>query len=296
MQYKTLQEILQANTQWYCYDGEPTPADFTQMCNEVNNEVRNYVDCLLDRLETWQSIVMEDVKELCKDTHPLRTKYRESYILCVENLLIRLRAEIERHSKVLDLQTLDNAILYRMGVFYSWDDVEFSTREDAEVKCDQLRKEKKSFVAFPDYFKNVWVVIENKADGQLQGSINEDAAGGTNEPIARNKKGRPVTEFKDLLIEDEDGKKYNAIETLMKDAKQPKKVALIMYVSEKMLQWLSDKPSHTTITYEFGDIGCGQNMYNQHYSNFEKKEYKKGKAEIKEKLLQLYKPLKSASQ
>lgn len=182
MQYKTLQEILQANTQWYCYDGEPTPADFTQMCNEVNNEVRNYVDCLLDRLETWQSIVTEDIKNLCEDTHTLWTKYRESYILCVENLLLRLREEIERHSKVLDLQTLDNATLYRMGVYYSsWDDVEFSTREDAKVKCEQLRKEKKSFVAFPDCFKNVWVVIENKADGQLQGSTNKNATESENE-------------------------------------------------------------------------------------------------------------------
>lgn len=183
MQYKTLKEILQANIQWYCYDGEQTPSDIARIYSEESNEVRSYVECLLDRKDAWQSIVTKDVKDLCSDTHLLLTKYRESYKWCVEDILLKVRAEIERHSKVLDLQTLDNATLYRMGVFYSRNTAEYSTREDAEVQCEQLRKEKKSFVVFHDCFKNVWVVIESKTDGQLQGSTNEDAAGGTNKPV-----------------------------------------------------------------------------------------------------------------
>ena len=90
----------------------------------------------------------------------------------------------------MDIQTLDNVTLYRIGIIYgSWGCSEFSTKADAEPTIGELRKKRVPFALIHDYFNSVWVVIKNKKDGQIQGRGSKDAAGGMNE--GENKPAEP---------------------------------------------------------------------------------------------------------
>lgn len=74
------------------------------------------------------------------------------------------------------------------------------------------------------------------------------------------RKGKFKREFKDLLIDDEDGKKLERIHKVL-DGSKGKDIPLIILACMKKT-WLSRLPTFTQVRDEFGDIGSKSNFNN----------------------------------
>lgn len=74
------------------------------------------------------------------------------------------------------------------------------------------------------------------------------------------RKGKSKREFKDLLIDDEDGKKLERIHKVL-DGSKGKDIPLIILACMKKT-WLSRLPTFTQVRDEFGNIGSKSNFNN----------------------------------
>lgn len=103
--------------------------------------------------------------------------------------------------------------------------------------------------------------VENNVETLRQLSINIKSTKPQQEQSNTTKrKGKSKREFKDLLIDDEDGKKLERIHKVLNESKG-KDIPLIMLACMKK-KWLSRLPTFTQVRDEFGNIGSKSNFNN----------------------------------
>ena len=101
---------------------------------------------------------------------------------------------------------------------------------------------------------------EHKENGQKDAMLNNSEL---DKECNNRQRGRPVVPFKDSMILDEDGRKLQALHSVMKGRKG-KRAALVMLCAKK-LGWI-DEVTARSVTNEFGNIG-NESGFQRYYSN-----------------------------
>ena len=168
-------------------------------------------------------------------------------------------AEIIKYCKALDSELLADLLKELWAEYVSCDYVgELSNAQRLKNAYDLICER---------FNVDIWEEEQRGTDTQnspepQQEQVNSEQAADTQnikEKPHQCKRGRPKYTFKDLMIEDEDGKKLEKLHKVI-DGKRGKSV--VLYIKAAMsLGWMR-KPTYSQATGEFGDIGVKES-YNK---------------------------------